>query len=442
MFSDKFDESSDQDILRFAGGLIGKTLSQVATIPDSELSARGKGRLGALVEKYYFGYEPNSDSLPDFPKANLELKVTGLKSKPNDPPVAKERLSLNLINYFDLASETFETSAFFRKCQKLLVLCYRYDASVRTIDQTFTDNQFIYEFMREDLSVIKQDWELIRAKVISGKAHEISEGDTFFLKANRKGAGGDNDWTGQPFSDARAYKRGWSFNSHFLTGMIRNAMESKSLAAEPSERHIEQAIQICFKSHFGRSTEDLISHFDSEGLESKTSKSKRYNLAVKMLGQGNLAPADLKKAGIRLKTVRLKKSGATRESMSFPAFDYEELSKQTWEESDFNSALEEKFLLVIFQEGADGVERLTRAAYWNMPYADRLTAQEVWEETRGRILDGSYVFPGSRQNEVAHVRPHGRNSKDQVICPDGAYRMKRCFWLNQKYIEKIANELA
>jgi DNA mismatch repair protein MutH len=441
MFRDRFDESSDVDILRYSAGLIGKSLSQVATIPESEVSARGKGRIGALVEKYYFGYEPNNDSLPDFPKANLELKVTGLKSKTHEPPVAKERLSLNLINFYELASETFEGSAFYRKCQKLLILCYRYDASVRTIDQEFTEHQFIYSLIERDLSVIKQDWELIQSKVLTGKAHEISEGDTFFLKANRKGAGGEKDWTGQPYSEEPAYRRGWSFNSHFLTEMIRNGMETKAAPAGDFAGHIELAVELCFKAHYGLPTEELIYKFGIDRPGTKKSKSRLYSLSVQLLQAGNISMGDLKKAGIRLKTVRLKATGATRESMSFPAFDYQTLLNQDWETSDFCNALEEKFLFVIFQEGEDGTERLAKAAYWNMTYGDRQIAREVWEETKERILDTTYSFPGSRANSVAHVRPHGKDSKDLILCPDGVLRMKRCFWLNKSYIREIVSGL-
>ena len=195
MFSDRFDETDENDILRYASGLIRKSLSEVADLPDSELDRdrKGKGRLGNLVEKYYFGYEPNNNPEPDFPKAGLELKVTGLLSAAPNPLKAKERLVLNMINFHEIVNETFETSSFYKKCQKILILCYLYDKSKLEVDQVFTENQFIFRLIEQELDVIKRDWELIQKKVRDGLAHEISEGDTFYLKANRKGAGGDKD---------------------------------------------------------------------------------------------------------------------------------------------------------------------------------------------------------------------------------------------------------
>jgi DNA mismatch repair protein MutH len=160
-----------------------------------------------------------------------------------------------------------------------------------------------------------------------------------------------------------------------------------------------------------------------------------------MLSDGGSSVKELQKAGIRLKTIRLKKTGRTREAMSFQSFDYCEIAQQEWEESAFCDALEDKFLFAIFQEDEDGVEHFAKAEYWNMPYQDRLLAQEVWEETKERILAGNYTFPQSSENQVSHVRPHARNAEDKIMCPDGEMRMKRSFWLNQRYIEQVVSSL-
>ena len=45
-----------------------------------------------------------------------------------------------------------------------------------------------WNFPNTDLEIIKKDWKLIKQKVADGKAHELSEGDTFYLGACTKGA--------------------------------------------------------------------------------------------------------------------------------------------------------------------------------------------------------------------------------------------------------------
>ena len=41
---------------------------------------KGKGNFGQILEKFYFGYEPNSESEPDFKEAGIELKSSPLKT--------------------------------------------------------------------------------------------------------------------------------------------------------------------------------------------------------------------------------------------------------------------------------------------------------------------------------------------------------------------------
>jgi DNA mismatch repair protein MutH len=434
MFRDKFDPHSQEDIQRYARQLIGRTLRLVAEIPENEINKRAKGRIGNLVEKYYFGYEPNNNPEPDFPDAQLELKVTGLKSAGPGQPKAKERLSLNQINFENLVHETFESSSFYQKCRNILIICYLYDQSKSDLDQVFTENQFVFRLDDAELAQIKRDWETIQTKVKAGFAHEISEGDTFLLKASRKGSGGPNEKKkSQPFSNVGASSRAWSFSSSYLTKLIAESINSNPSTQDGLTLDFETETAQIFRAYLGTETDTLFSKF----AVNSRAKSARKNLLNKILVANGLTKNDLKVAGIRLKTVRAKFSGKPREAMSFAHFDYKEIADQSWFESDFADALEDKFLIAVFQEDAEGVERLSKIAYWNLPFDDRLSAQNVWEEVKRRILDGNYVFPQASSTAVAHVRPHGANAKDLILCPDGEYRMKRSFWLNKNYIEKV-----
>ena len=43
-------------------------------------------------------------------------------------------------------------------------------------------------------------------------------------------------------------------------------------------------------------------------------------------------------------------------------------------------------------------------------------------------------LPKQSESRVAHVRPHGRDSRDTLPLPDGRVMTKQCFWLNNTYI--------
>ena len=78
-------------ILEYSKLLLGKSLEQ-AIAPEVIEARKGKGRLGQLVEEYFFGYDVNSNPDADFSDAGLELKVTPLKELKNKVLAIKERL--------------------------------------------------------------------------------------------------------------------------------------------------------------------------------------------------------------------------------------------------------------------------------------------------------------------------------------------------------------
>lgn len=73
----------------------------VSTVEDKKSSMKSKGQYGNYIEKYFYGYQPNSDSAADFDKIGVELKVTPFKVNKNGSISAKERLVLTILNYME-----------------------------------------------------------------------------------------------------------------------------------------------------------------------------------------------------------------------------------------------------------------------------------------------------------------------------------------------------
>ena len=79
-----YDPADAASIFAFSKGLLHKTLAEAVTLLDStikpeDIVSKGKGGLGQMVEKFYYGYEPNSCPDADFQEAGVELKTTPLK---------------------------------------------------------------------------------------------------------------------------------------------------------------------------------------------------------------------------------------------------------------------------------------------------------------------------------------------------------------------------
>ena len=60
--------------------LKNQTLRQACGSEIEKHGYKGKGNFGQILEKFYFGYEPNSDAEPDFKEAGIELKSSPLKT--------------------------------------------------------------------------------------------------------------------------------------------------------------------------------------------------------------------------------------------------------------------------------------------------------------------------------------------------------------------------
>lgn len=442
MANQTYDITSPASLLEYAIGLSGKTLSEVVDMSQVTENRNNKGDLGGMVEKYYYQVTPdNTTHLPDFPDAGVELKTTGVLKKADGTYKAKERLVLTMINYMNLVDEQWETSSLMEKCGLMLLLFYLYEKEMSIFDRRFVLEPILFSFPLEDVEIIKRDWEIIRQKIEDGKAHELSEGDTYYLGACRKGPGGENERPRQqPNSDIPAKSRAFSLKPSYVNRIIDGHTVEANILDVSSTVTIEEATQVKFRPYLGK-TIDEISALLGFYKQGKNDKGFYRNLTTRILGSTKKTIPELDKAGVELKTIRVNKDWIPEEAMSFPAFKYMDIINEEWESSSFFEKIEQKFLFVIFQEDEYGALRLAKVAYWNMPYKDRNEAQRVWEDTKRRVAIDARDLPRSAESRVAHVRPKAKNALDTLPTPQGEELIKKCFWLNRSYIASIVTGL-
>ena len=442
--------TTKEAILKRAQEIKGIPLRDIDT--TSRL-ATGKGAIGTVIEESWFGYSPNSESEPDFPEAGVELKVTPYLRSRNGIR-AKERLVCNIINYMEEYDKTFNTSAFWHKCNTMLLMSYEHLAD-RPKGDFRIDEAILFSFPKEDLIIIEHDWETIINKVRAGKAHEISEGDTLYLAACTKGANASSVRP-QPFSRVPAKQRAYSLKASYMT-QILNKYIFGDVQDPRIIRHWSFLQHCTFEDYiinkvgqfYGKTQQELKAFF---GVDSNAKSVNEILLARMLNVSGRIAHTEeFQKAGIVPKTIRVQYDGTIRESMSFPNFDFIELSNEDdWEESDlYNYLAPTKFMFVIFQQRADGQYVFDRVMFWNIPNEDLEQVRIVWERTVQTIRDGVQLIPTARgisnnlpkktENPVAHVRPHGIDASDKLPLPDGRMMAKQCFWLNNTYIAEQIN---
>jgi DNA mismatch repair protein MutH len=454
-----YNPNSANSIIDFAKQLKNQTLREACGVEIEKHGYKGKGNFGQILEKFYFGYKPNSDSEPDFKEARIELKSSPLKTLRNGEFRSKERLVLNIINYLEVHKEDFETSSFWKKNAHLLLVFYLHDKDLDLLDYIIKLVEG-WKYPHEDLKIIKQDWGFINQKIKDGKAHELSEGDTFYLGACTKGSTALKSFRNQPFNKKRAKQRAYSLKQGYVNHIIANIAQKETAIygkiIESPEildkvQSLEEIVILKFHPFYGKSAEQIEQKL---GLDlNQKAKSYFANLTNVILGlKFGQKIEEFEKAGIQVKTIRLKENNLPKEDISFPTFEYQELIEIDWEDSDFKNILESKFFFVFYQFEGDNLI-LREVKFWNMPYSDIIEAKNVWEEMVTTVANGEIVkevtdkgvrktfFPKKTENRISHVRPHARNKEDTYELPIAdkltglAEYTKHCFWLNASYVK-------
>lgn len=438
--------------------ILQKSLREV--IPNEEIEAiikqlgtyglKRKGLFGDFIEQYFFKIHPGNISEPDFTEAGVELKTTPLRLQKNGDLVSKERLVFSMISYNSVITETWESSSFLKKNKTLLLMFYLWMQNQSILDYQFKFLRMLNlleDISQEDIYQIRKDWEYIVEKIKRGEAHLLSEGDTYYLGACTKAAN-SKVVRDQPMSSITAKPRAFSFKQQYINYLIQTKLLRKKMNIDSifkKQRRIETIDTIIkekFSAFIGQTDKEILATLQSD--LTRDSKSYKRLLVNRILEVDSFHIEELNKANITLRVMTLESTGNLRESISFPAFDYKDLVTQTWFDNeketmaDFHSDLEtKKFLFVVFQKqkGTKDIV-LRKIMFWNFPMKDVNEAERVWQKTVDCINDGRYnELPKMKDSRVAHVRPHGKNSKDTIETPQKTQEMKRCFWLNAKYIQ-------
>lgn len=461
----------DKDsIIQFAKKLIGKSIQSEfgEKLKMLDLSNKDKGQLGKIIENLYFKYEPNSKAKADFEEAKLELKSSGLKQLKNKEYRAKERLVLSMINYLDVVDEDFENDFLDGKNGHLLLIFYLY---VKGLNQLGSKIRLVgdWKYPLEDIEIIKQDWIKIQTKIKEGKAHELSEGDTFYLGACTKGVNASSVRK-QPFSPLPAKRRAYSLKPGYVNHIIASiAGETQEVygklitsSNEIKTKSLEEIVIAKFKSYYRKTVNEIsISTGVELNLTAKNFYSKVTHAILRI--QLNKVIEEFDKANILVKTIRVEKNNSIKQSVSFPAYEFEQLYNEHWISSELKDIAERKFLFIFFKN--DGINyKLDKAMFWNMPLSDREQVRKVWLQAKKIVQNGNifkgYVrdkagniklsakgnpvrsnnFPKIKDNPVCHVRPHGNDSTETFPLPvaDNILKIKeyskQCFWLKNTYV--------
>lgn len=477
----KLDLSNPNAILRYAKKLIGHSFREVLSLgiaPEDASkkdygNAKFKGGMGTLIEERFFGYKANSDDRPDFPDAGVELKATCYDVKKDGTLTAGERLSITNIHYDERIEVDLKNSGVWDKASLILLIYYGRNREIDKLDQII-EYVIMFTPSEVDWEIIRQDYELIQTMIMDGKADMLSESLTQYLGACTKGATAAKSWVSQYRNpDTPAKQRNFCFKRQYMDYVLHHYIlgqpdESESIIGDASvlkEQTFEEYVLSVINAHVGKTDKELC---EMLGMSYTGNKAQWTSITYRLLGVRGDQAQEFEKAGINVRTVRVKQRGGIKESLSLDTFEFIELlEEKDWERSDLFSYFDEtRFLFVVFQEESGSLV-LRGARFWSMPVFDlEGPVHDVWDKTRDIIskgvkltpkvqTDGSVRYennlPGKRDNPVAHVRPHtskrayrfedgteiGDVERDASPLPDGRWMTKQSFWLNNDYVYTI-----
>lgn len=458
-------------IFDYSKQLINKNLRDFA---PNAVEYKGKGGLGQLVEELFFKYDINSKQESDFAFVKAELKCTPLKrAVKNYDLLIKERLVCSMINYTEDWDKSFEQSHFYKKCLVMLIMFYLHQNNVSKLDLQFLF-AVLWKIPEKDLLIIRQDYETIISKIRNGKAETLSEGDTMYLGACRKGQKQDSLMV-QHGSDIGAPRRAWSLKTTYMRIVLDEVkkynvdgaycnfdikptnLEELISTDELNHHTIDEILKERFRPYLGLTYTDICAKL---GINPTTAKSKYFVIANAIASNrkiGNVNTSEeFVKSGLTMKTIRINKYGNIKESMSFENIDYQEVYDcDEWTDSRLYELFTSRFMFVIYRETDSTLQlpngktepeyELDKVAFWTMPQADLDVAMEYWENIRDCVRQNHIspeYFWSISDNKYFHVRPKALLAKDLVDTPNGTKAKKYCYWFNAQYVKNIIeNEL-
>ena len=454
-----YDKTSAESIWQYSAGLLGHTLRDFA--PSDYIGRSGdKGNLGKLVEELYFLVKNNSRPEADFSEAGMELKCTPLKKGAKEQVLIKERLVCNMIDYMAVVNEDFEHSHFYLKCQLMLLLFYLHIKDADKLDLEFLIS-ILWRFPVKDLEIIRHDYDTIINKIKAGKAHELSEGDTLYLGACRKGQKGDA-LREQPFSAELAPGRAFSLKPAYMRTILEWAIKSKKnhlnsvrpelsslvSARELKTQTFEDIVLRRFHPYMGKTYNALAKklHVDISNNPKNLFATIASAIASKKEHFNVNKSDEFLKAGLTMKAIRVQANGSIKEAMAFENIDYQEVyDNDNWFDSRLYEIFSSRFMFVVFKELTQGKGDyiLDNVFFWTMPPKDLEGAEEYWEHIRNNVLanhiDHQYFWKAGEDKNF-HVRPKARNSHDLADNPNGGKCKKFCYWFNNSYVRQIVKD--
>ena len=202
----------------------GKTIRQIKEeLFIGDKCRMKKGASGLIVENL-LGIENNNRDEADLPQIGCEIKILPLQKNKDGSIKAKEPTAIQMINYCEVAKETWETAKIRSKINLTFWVVYlaKVDGKPKQQDDYVIVDYFLDHPSDVQNGVFKTDWEEIQSYIKRGDADKLSCSMGVYLEPKTKGAN-NQDKTDAPDGKGgitRARRRAFYYKKNYTNTQI------------------------------------------------------------------------------------------------------------------------------------------------------------------------------------------------------------------------------
>lgn len=496
----KYTKAFVRDLLE---SIKGKTLGEVDKSHQflrTEKSGKITGIAGDIIEQSVFGYKRDSKQECDIEIDGVltELKTTGVRIPKADLAKAKgkvghdynvylgakEGISITGVTFEPAIQTDFDTSHFWEKSERLLIVFYEYESYESVPASAYSDFHIIdycyNTFTNEERAKLRNDWEIVRDYLqnIYSEYKDVDErndrlvGFTHVLRPNlllielvpafkKKSTG--------TYQKPR-YRLKQTFVDYIVRGHFDKSRANTEITLKESFSSFAQLDARCHEISTKYRGMTFVQLKEKLGVEAEIDDKsfgaqcvlRMFDADCKKLNQ----ISDFTKAGIIAKTITVTPSGSRTEDMKLNHIDFEEWSDKDIDFQDsevYSYFCEHSFLCPVFCEhdGEDSA-KTTFEGFKRFAFDEAFIESEVrrmWEDSRNLIhhqtlkweyqydkdgkirknksgsCKGAPNFPKSANYQV-FFRGGESDSREEArsVVVNGIRMLPQYFWLKGSYV--------
>lgn len=214
----------------------GKTIGEILKNLDIEKHSHFKKGASGLILENLLGLSNNGSPMADLEDLRVEIKVLPIQLHNFK---VKEPTQIKMINFMDVAKETWETAKIRNKIETIFWIVYGVPRDAKTKKRLGQDQYVLVDWFidvpdNEKQKIFKQDWEFIQSYIVKGNGDKLSCSMGTYIEPKTKGKN-NKDVTDAPDGKGGVIKvrrRAFYFKKNYTNNNVVSELDLSHLTNE------------------------------------------------------------------------------------------------------------------------------------------------------------------------------------------------------------------